>query len=250
MARSKLSELEKKRSEPGGDTKAVGNAQCTREAKMIVDLTTPNARRFITIFRRECMRTAIASAHVTKGAPLTRVPSLENCTTVEVNGYDEWAAAAFVLSEIHMSPSTQATLACAMSRSPICEVAFTEIKLSEGHMPYDFAHEYNAIAFKFPHVRRWPKERGLQIGTLSEMMRVKTEAFNQKDLLMVDTPWLIPAEVKEDTAYAEEIPLSSVKNKSVDFDVAGLWKRIEVEMMVIEAIYDPKWARKLDEMGR
>ena len=222
----------------------------------MIDLTPPHVRRFCTIFRRECLRTGAATRFVVEGGTLGATPTLEQAAYASVDGYDDWAAAAYAASKLHLSPPSQAALACAMSRSPMSEVVFTEIRLSAGEMPYQNHDEYDWRASRFRHVRSWPRQRGVRLGPLHKLMEAfripRTKMASSKNLvdpvglLLVDHPWLIPQDVVDDPAYRGAIPEASMVKTELDFDVPGLWKRLDREMLVVEAVFDPKAAEKLE----
>jgi hypothetical protein len=233
------------------------------ESAMLVDLTTPTVRRFATIFRRECDRTAIMTDAVIYNHSPAPLPSLDVAARadVDMDGYDEWAAAAYGMyvsrSAHHPTTLEQAGLACALSRSPLCEVMFAEIQLAQGRLPYEVSDQYNHTAYTYMHVRFWPTFRGRSAHPLRKMLlqaaytapksRFKdySQSVDPVGLLLADQPWMVPLDVATDPAYSSQIPMAKLSKTELDLDLDGLRKRMDHEMLVVEAAFDDEAAKKL-----
>lgn len=230
---------------------------------MLVDLTTPTVRRFATIFRRECIRTAIMSDAVIYHRSPAPLPSLDMAARadVDMDGYDEWAAAAYsrYVSQSARYPTMlqQVGLACALSRSPLCEVMFAELQFAQGIFPHKASDQYNRAASAYKHVRPWPRASGRSYYPLRQMLlqaaytAPKTQ-FKQPGqsvdpvwLLLADRPWVIPVDVMTDSAYSSQVPMAKLSKTELDLDLDGLRQRMDHEMLVVEAAFDDDAAKKL-----
>lgn len=204
-----------------------------------------HALRFATIFRREASRTSAAMRGIDK------IPSLERAAFATMKGYDLWAAAAvdrYMRGRQPMTTRTMVHLGSALSRSPMCEVAWTEHCLGRGVMPQGQAHVYDRMASRYKHVRRFPKRLGSSNQPLTwrfDQIRAKV-GEDPVQIMLWDDPWIVPEQIFEDPAYSARVPAAANLGE-LDWDGEGLLKRVDHEMLVIEARFDPGAAARLNE---
>ena len=223
------------------------------------------ALRFATIFRREANRTATVQAAVTSCSQYNgRVMSLASAASNSgMEGYDLWAATAFdlFLKKTKQAPSARgmAQVASALTRSPMCEVAFVEVMLSQGRLPWKGKDQYDSMRAQHPWVRPLPKEvRMLQGVSYFEMLSELAPSAKRTrhgggtcvdpvGLMLVDKPWVTPGDVASDPAYSDvsAVPPANFHGKTIQWDADGLLERVEHEMLVVDAAFDETAEAKL-----
>lgn len=204
------------------------------------------ARQFATIFRREAHRTQMATAaaigRVTSGDTVT----LDDAAQSDMDGYDGWAALAIDRYFRFRTPSRLEliSIASAMCRSPMCEVAWIEYCLSEfGSID---TNRYNIMRKKYSHVRSFPTTIGISDVSLVQMMR-HSNARSELGVMLHDTPWITPYEILYDKKYMGTIPEADLSTFEGQWDADGLLKRVDHEMLVIQAAFDDSAKRRLLE---
>lgn len=212
------------------------------------------ARQFATVFRREAQRTGMVREQMLFGGEQKMFASqhvvpLEQAAAADMKGYEDWAAAAVQrYADRHGWPSwpTLAGLACSLCRSPMSEVAWVERALGDGVEPD--RDGYDQLARRFRCVRPFPRHTGmLNMGSAAWAGEVARRARirGQLGLLLADEPWLIPSDVAGDPAYRGPIPEADMWGRTVDWDRDGLGKRVDHEMLVLEAAFDEGAKREL-----
>ena len=221
---------------------------------------------FATIFRRESNRTAVVSnAVATSSHPMGSIMSPEQAASHPgMDSYDIWAATSFdkfLRRGRTVSPKQMAWIASGISRSPLCEAVWAEMCLSKGKLPWQDPVGYDAMSRKYrPFVRPWPKRMGKTNKTYFELLsglsvRAKTSRYynpmqhtiDPVGLLMVDQPWLYTRDVWSDPSYSTEIPPANLHGKTIEWDVKGLLKRVEHEMLVMGAAFSLEMQAALDQ---
>ena len=216
---------------------------------------------FATIFRRESDRTARMQAGVIDPTS-TVYPTIsveQAASHPGMDGYDVWAATAIdkYLQHHGMSQKQMTWIASALSRSPMCEVAWAEHYLSRGKMPWDSCKAYDAMGRKYrPHVRPWPKRMGKSNQNYISMLKslaskakrsrhAPASGVDPVGLLLADEPWVHCADVWNDRAYQRPVPPADLHGKTIEWDADGLLKRVEHEMLVVGAAFSDELDRKL-----
>ena len=190
------------------------------------------ARQFATVFRRESDRTKLATAKALVRSTPRDVVTLEQATSITMDGYDAWAATAMNLFALrHGWPSWRqlAATASALSRSPMSEVAWVERALGAASTPD--RERYDELASRYRHVRRFPRV----VGSVQLPLHAHFASSRPDDdlsLMLADEPWVTPTEILDDPAYAGTIPESDVPE--IRWDADGLLRRVDHEMLVME----------------
>jgi hypothetical protein len=206
------------------------------------------ARQFTTVFRREAQRAGMVSEQILFGGEQKmfaseHVVSLEQAAAADMRGYEDWASAAVQrYADRHGWPSwpTLAGLACSLCRSPMSEVAWVERALGDGVEPDRSGYDRRASQYR--HVRSFPRHTGMldmDSATWAGEVARRARIRGQLGLLLADEPWLIPTDVAGDPAYRGPIPEADMRGRTVDWDRDGLGKRVDHEMLVLEAAFDP-----------
>lgn len=226
---------------------------------------------FATIFRREASRTGAVQASVAKmwtvvpgsvgpGCPVT---TQQAAAHPGMNGYDIWAATAIekFLDHDKLSLEQMIWIASALSRAPMCEVVWAEYYLSGGVIPWKGlgSNTYNEQSKRFrPFVRPWPMLTEKSRDTYFELMSKrstgakKSRHFDPRKspidpvgLLLVDDPWVLPKDVRNDPEYTKPIPPADLHGKTIEWDAPGLMKRVEHEWLVVAAAFDDRMDQEL-----
>lgn len=225
------------------------------------------ARRFATIFRREASRTASVVNAVATGASVEEPVSLAAAMLGDMKGYDLWAAAAFDLLLKNLPAKRLSALdtlhiASGLTRATMSEVAFCEARMAQGELPWNVGDAYNRVVRKsgYSHVRAFPSAHARSDVGFRTMLaneahvapRTRHARPGQIDpvgLMLIDKPWVLPRDVWRDPQYRDvsQVPPASFGGKEIDFDTDGLMKRVDHELLVMEAAFDDVAFTKLTE---